>query len=97
MKKIVDERSSLSGRSASWVERRNQPLSQCIKSSLDAYFSKLNGHNPGNLYDLVIAEMERPLLEVVMRRADGNLTKAALVLGMNRSTLRKKLKKYGLD
>ncbi len=80
-----------------WIERRNQPLSQCIKCSLDIYFGKLAGHNPGNLYELVLAEVEKPLLEVIMKHAEGNLTKAAQLLGINRGTLRKKLAKYGLD
>jgi Fis family transcriptional regulator len=49
------------------------------------------------LYDLVLAEIEQPLLEVVMSETRGNITKAAAFLGLNRATLRKKLQKYGLD
>jgi Fis family transcriptional regulator len=64
---------------------------------LHAYFHELNGHHPTDLYELVVAEVERPLLEVVMQKAKRNVTRASLWLGMNRATLRKKLKKYGLD
>jgi Fis family transcriptional regulator len=74
-----------------------QPLSQYVKQSLNAYFEDLNGHHPVKLYELVLSEIERPMLEVVMDYTKGNLSKAALVLGLNRATLRKKLKKYGLD
>lgn len=72
------------------------PLRACITESLNTYFLELDGHEPGNLYELVISEVEQPMLEVVMREAGSNITKAAQVLGLNRATLRKKLKKYGL-
>lgn len=78
------------------TERRNQPLCQCVKEALAAYFSRLDGHAPGPLYDLVIAEVERPLFEVVLARTGGNLTQAAKLLGLNRTTLRARLKKYRL-
>ena len=49
------------------------------------------------LYRLVMAEVERPLLEVALKHADGNQTRAAKVLGINRATLRKKLRQYGIE
>ena len=52
---------------------------------------------PTGLYDLVLQEVERPLLETVMHFTHGNQTRAAEVLGINRSTLRKKLRQYGLE
>lgn len=73
-----------------------QPLSFHVKEALGRYFSALNGHDPGGLYELVLNELERPLLEEVMRRTRGNLSKAALHLGLNRATLRKKLEKHGI-
>lgn len=80
-----------SGRSAS------EPLlCDCVKKSLTRYFECLNGHQPGALYELVVSEVEQPLLEVVMEQSDGNLTVAASLLGINRATLRRKLQKYGL-
>lgn len=72
-------------------------LSESVRKALDAYFSDLDGHDTTQLYDLVISQVERPLFEVVMQNTRGNLTKAAALLGMNRGTLRSRLKKYGLD
>jgi Fis family transcriptional regulator len=77
-------------------ERRRGPLRQCVKCSLDIYFSELNGFTPAPLYDLVLSEVERALFEVALARTRGNLTKTAELLGVNRGTLRKRLKKYDL-
>lgn len=79
------------------TDRRNMVLSHCIQASLKNYFDDLDGHAPGNLYDLVLNEIEKPLLEVVMQQTDHNITKAAEILGLNRGTLRKKLQKYGIS
>jgi Fis family transcriptional regulator len=77
-------------------ERRRGPLRQCVKCSLDIYLSELDGFMPAPLYDLVLSEVERALFEVALARTRGNLTKTAELLGVNRGTLRKRLKKYGL-
>lgn len=74
-----------------------RPLAGHVRESLERYFNELNGQAPSALYDLVLAEIEQPLLEVVMSETRGNITKAAAFLGLNRATLRKKLQKYGLD
>jgi Fis family transcriptional regulator len=77
---------------------RKGGLSACVKGSLERYFHDLNGERPaGDLYDLVIQEVERPLLEIVMRHVKSNQCRAAELLGINRNTLRKKLKLHGLD
>lgn len=73
---------------------RIQPMGKAIKTSLETYFSDLNGHDTANVYDMVISEVERPLLEVVMNHTGSNITRAAELLGINRATLRKKLKKH---
>lgn len=73
------------------------PLRTQVRSALQHYFLHLEGDMPVNLYKLVIQEVECPLLETVMDQARGNQTKAAEMLGINRSTLRKKLKQYGID
>lgn len=72
------------------------PLAQQVRLSLQRYFEDLNGQPAAELYELVIAQVEKPLLEIVMRETRGNITKAAQVLGINRATLRTKLNKYGL-
>lgn len=73
------------------------PLNGCVRQALEKYFTDLDGHVPGNLYPLLLSEVERPLLETVMEHTGGNQTHAAHILGLNRGTLRKKLKQYGLD
>lgn len=92
--KIESERRSGDRRTG---DRRNEILSNCIQASVRKYFQDLDGHPPGNLYDLVLTEIEKPLLEVVMQQSDNNVTKAAEILGLNRGTLRKKLQKYSIS
>lgn len=74
-----------------------QTIARCVQDSLQIYLDDLDGHEAGNIYQMVISEVERPLLEVVMNHAGGNITVAAQMLGINRATLRKKLKKYDLS
>lgn len=74
----------------------DKPLRQCTEEALKTYFNKLNGHKPGDLYNLVLREVEEPLLRTVMDFVRGNQSHAASVLGINRGTLRKKLKLYRL-
>jgi Fis family transcriptional regulator len=66
-------------------------IDDCIRASVEQYFRDLRGAEPGGLHELVIAAVERPLLDVVMRHAEGNQSKAAEWLGINRNTLRRKL------
>lgn len=78
-------------------ERRKQPLRDNVKHSLRLYLNSLSGHEPEELYKMFVEEVERPLLESVMEYCNGNQTKAARCLGLNRGTLRKKLKIYSLN
>lgn len=78
-------------------ERRKQPLRTSVQAALELYFKQLDGHLPNNLYRLVVEEVEQPLLESIMAHCRGNQSKASIILGINRSTLRKKLKLHGLD
>jgi Fis family transcriptional regulator, factor for inversion stimulation protein len=75
---------------------RALPLRNYAERALSDYFTSLNGHHPAQLYDLVLHEVEEPLFRVVMSYAEGNQTRAADILGINRATLRKKLKQLGL-
>ena len=72
-------------------------LAKCVKRSMERYFKDLNGHKAGDLYAMVIGEVEKPLLEVVMKYAASNQCRAAEMLGINRNTLRKKLKLHKLE
>jgi len=73
------------------------PLAQHVKRMLEDYFRDLDGHPPVDLYQFVLAQVERPLLESVLGQTRGNQSKAAAMLGLNRGTLRKKLKHYGIN
>lgn len=75
---------------------QSQSLRDCVEKSMDNYFRHLDGQPVTDVYDMVLAEVEAPMLEIVMKHTRHNQTKAAQVLGLNRGTLRKKLKQYGL-
>ncbi len=76
---------------------RKGPIASCVKSSMERYFHDLNGTKVSDVYEMVLHEVERPLLEIVMKHAKSNQCKAAEILGINRNTLRKKLKLHKLD
>ena len=73
-----------------------QSLRGCVEQAMENYFKHLDGQPVSNVYDMVMAEVEAPLMEVVLKYTRHNQTRAAQVLGLNRGTLRKKLKQYGL-
>ena len=77
--------------------KKNPPFTQCVSKSLKRYLKDLNGETPAALYDMVISHVEKPLLEIIMERADNNQSRAAQMLGINRNTLRKKFKDHGLN
>jgi Fis family transcriptional regulator len=78
------------------VSAGTRPLRNVTEEALDNYFESLNGSKPSELYSLVIQEVEAPLFKAVMNYTKGNQSKAAEMLGINRGTLRKKLRIYGL-
>lgn len=84
-----------------WIARDrvdpNEPLRNCVKNAIENFLSDLNGHPTSGLYRLVMDEVEVPLLEAVMRYSRGNHSKAATLLGINRGTLRKKLRQHSLE
>jgi Fis family transcriptional regulator, factor for inversion stimulation protein len=86
--------SRTNGAAALGAER--QPLHQCVTAALSHYFKALDGETPVGLYEFVMCEVERPLLEFVLHELGGNQSRAADILGLNRGTLRKKLMHYGL-
>ena len=72
-------------------------LGDNVQRAMEAYFEDLDGHEASNLHGLFLEEVEKPFFDVVMKYTQGNITHAAKVLGLNRVTLRSRLKKYGLD
>ena len=71
-------------------------IEECVRQSLESYFRDLGGSEPDGMYDMMIRVVEKPLIEVVMRHADQNQSRAAEWLGLNRNTLRKKLVEHKL-
>ena len=71
-------------------------IEDVVRASLETYLRDLRGTEPGNLHDMVMLTVEKPLLEVVMKHADDNQSRAAQWLGLNRNTLRKKLLEHHL-
>lgn len=72
------------------------PLRESVKNAVERYFTHLDGQAVTDLYDMVISEVEEPLLATVMRITGQNQSLAARMLGISRGTLRKKLERYGM-
>jgi Fis family transcriptional regulator len=72
------------------VSRANE-ISEAVRRSLERYFKDMDGERPTAIYDLVLKHVERPMIELVLGRAEGNQTRAAAMLGIDRNTLRKKM------
>ena len=77
--------------------QRDSELSACVRKMMKQYFHDLDGEGATDIYDMVVANVEKPLLEVVLHHAEGNQTRAAELLGLNRNTLRKKLTQHGIE
>jgi len=75
---------------------QQKPLSHNVLEATKSYFDKIGNTFVNNVYEMVLAEVEKPLLESVMSYTKGNQSKAAIVLGISRGTLRKKLKIYDM-
>ena len=71
-------------------------IAEAINCALEQFFRDLDGETPTGVYDMVLTRVEKPLLVSILKRVDGNQTRAADMLGINRNTLRKKLQTYGL-
>ena len=78
------------------MPNKTHDLADCMSHNIRQYFKDLDGETPCGVYDMVLHQVEKPLLECVMAQCGGNQSKAAAVLGLNRNTLRKKLVQHGL-
>lgn len=72
-------------------------LADGVKKALEEYFKDLDGQPPHAIYEMVLACVEKPMIEYVLRHAGGNQSKTAEMLGLNRNTLRKKMQQYGIE
>ncbi len=71
-------------------------MARMVRKAIDGYFRDLDGEKASGVYDMVISCIEKPLLESVLHRVKGNQTHAAKMLGINRNTLRTKIKAHGI-
>jgi Fis family transcriptional regulator len=71
-------------------------MARVVRRAIEGYFKDLDGERARGVYDMVINCVEKPLLESVLHRVQGNQTHAAQMLGINRNTLRKKMKAHGI-
>ena len=70
---------------------RPNELSECVKRSLERYFKDMDGEKPTSIYSMVLKNIEKPMIETVLGKAEGNQSLAAEMLGVTRNTLRKKM------
>lgn len=73
---------------------KENEIASCIRKAIGSYLSDLDGEKPGHIYNMVIQCVEKPLIEIAMQHTKGNQTRAAELLGINRNTLREKMKQY---
>ncbi len=71
-------------------------LRDSVRTAVRDYLQELDGQMSTDVYQMVLAQVEAPLLEEIMSYTRNNQTRASLMLGLNRGTLRKKLKQYNL-
>ncbi|BCX81357.1 Fis family transcriptional regulator, factor for inversion stimulation protein [Methylomarinovum caldicuralii] len=79
------------------LSRQGIVLKEQVRIAVERYFAQLDGETVVGLHAMVIAEVEKPLIEAVLNHTGGNQSKAAQVLGMSRSTLRKKIQQYEIE
>jgi len=76
--------------------QKQDQICHAVREALEQYFRDLDGETPQAIYDMVLSRVEKPMLEVVLDKAQGNQTRAAELLGINRNTLRKKMQEHDL-
>jgi Fis family transcriptional regulator, factor for inversion stimulation protein len=70
---------------------RQNEIAESVRKALERYFRDMDGERPSDIYDMVLKNVEKPMIETVLGKAEGNLTLAAAMLGIDRNTLRKKM------
>lgn len=77
-------------------QRSEKSLAAAVEKAAKEYLDTMGDQQVTDLYELVLTEIEAPLIECVLQFTDNNQSRTATILGLNRGTLRKKLRKYGL-
>lgn len=75
------------------MSTRSNDLADAVRRALERYFKDMDGEKPTAIHEMVLKNVERPMIETVLRFAEGNLTLAAEMLGINRNTLRSKMQR----
>ena len=75
---------------------RHNELADTVRRALERYFRDMDGEQPSDIYDMVLKNIEKPMIETVLGHAEGNQSLAAQMLGINRNTLRKKMRTHGI-
>lgn len=73
---------------------KENEIASCIRKAIGSYLDDLDGEKPGHIYNMVMHSVEKPLIEIAIQHTQGNQTQAAELLGINRNTLRQKMKQY---
>ncbi len=73
---------------------KENEIASCIRKAINGYLNDLDGEKPCHIYNMVMHSVEKPLIEIAMQHTKGNQTQAADLLGINRNTLRQKMKQY---
>jgi Fis family transcriptional regulator len=77
--------------------REENEIARYVRKAVNEYFQDLDGEEPScAMFNMVMNCVEKPLIETVLHHADGNQTRAAELLGINRNTLRKKIQEHGI-
>lgn len=77
-------------------ENKHEPLRECVRIALKRYLDQMGSHSVKGMYQMVLQEVEQPMLQTALEHCGGNQSRAAAMLGISRSTLRKKLSQYDL-
>ncbi len=93
---VQDNNSDINNAEDNSTNKEISQLSHAVKHSIRRYLYELEGTQPNNMYDLVLRQIEQPLFEAILEHTKGNQSRAAELLGLNRGTLRKKLRSYNL-
>ncbi len=94
---LESSKSSIKSRTIPENSEPEPLLSEHVRHAVERYFAQINGHPASGLYAMFIGEVEKPLIETVLKQVGFNQTKASKALGISRSTLHKKMNRYGLE